>query len=234
MEEKTTCSTANATLLACMKIAQSFSENIYELSLIRNDWNQAYADELRSRIKSAKEKYLPADNYDKHADMQKYVHELMLSSLRNVALLRALIKVDFKDNKKFQKSIFEALGYNDYFSEAKNGDYQSLYYLLKVVHKNLTPGLKETLISKSIPLSLVDRILHFDDQLREFNSCFDWIADSEQISEEGKEVVNRIFSEVKDICRVTTAYYLFEPLKRDQFCFFRVMFGLQETVPQTH
>ncbi|MGQ7870604.1 hypothetical protein [Sunxiuqinia sp. sy24] len=234
MEEKITCSTANATLLACTKIAQSFSENIYELSLIRSDWTQEYSEELRSRIKSAKDKYLPADNYYKHAEKQQHVHELMISSLRKVALLRALIKVDFKDDKKFQKRIFEELGYNDYFSEAKNGDYQSLYHLLKVVHESLTPELKQALTSKSIPTSLVDKILEFDDQLREFNSCFDLLVASEQLSDEGKRIVNNIFSEVQDICRITTAYYLFEPLKRDQFCFFRVMFGLKETVPQTH
>ncbi len=234
MEEKITCSTANATLLACMKIVQSFNENIYELSLIRNDWTLEYAQTLLSRIRTTKAEFLPTDEYYKHTDKQQYVHELMISSLRKVALLRALIKVDFKDDKKFQKQIFEALGYNDYFSEAKNGDYQSLYFLLKVIHENVTPELKQTLTSNAIPAELIDTILKFDNQLREFNSCFDLIVASDRLSESGKLAVNEIFTEVKDICRVATAYYLFEPLKRDQFCFFRVMFGLKETFPQSN
>ncbi len=234
MEEKITCSTANATLLACMKIVQSFNENIYELSLIRNDWTLDYAKTLLSRIKKVKTEFLPADEYYKHTDKQQYVHELMISSLRKVALLRALIKVDFKDDKRYQKHIFEALGYNDYFSEAKNGDYQSLYFLLKMIHENVTPELKQTLTSKAIPVELIDTILEFDNQLHEFNSCFDLIVASDRLSEAGRAAVNEIFAEVKDICRVTTAYYLFEPLKRDQFCFFRVMFGLKETFPQSN
>lgn len=234
MEEKITCSTANATLLACMKIVQSFNENIYELSLIRRDWTLEYAKELMSKVKKVKAEFLPADEYYKHTDKQQYVHELMISSLRKVALLRALIKVDFKEDKKFQKHIFEVLGYNDYFSEAKNGDYQSLYFLLKVIHENMNAESKQTLTSKTIPAELIDKILEFDDQLHEFNSCFDLIVASDRLSESGRLAVNEIFTEVKDICRVATAYYLFEPLKRDQFCFFRVMFGLKETFPQSN
>jgi hypothetical protein len=234
MEEKITCSTANTTLLACMKIVQSFNENIYELSLIRNDWTLDYAKTILSRIKKIKAEFLPADEYYKHTDKQQYVHELMISSLRKVALLRALIKVDFKDDKKFQKHIFEALGYNDYFSEAKNGDYQSLYFLLKVIHESMTPELKQTLTSKTIPVELIDKILEFDNQLHEFNSCFDLIVASDRLNEAGRLAVNEVFTEVKDICRVATAYYLFEPLKRDQFCFFRVMFALKETFPQSN
>jgi hypothetical protein len=53
------------------------------------------------------------------------------------------------------------------------------------------------------------------------------------LSDEGKKVINIIFSEIKDICRVATAYYLFDPVKRDQFCFFRVMIGLKKTIPQS-
>lgn len=233
MEGKITCSTANATILACMKIVQSFNENIYELSLIRKDWTPAYANELKSRIKTAKADYLPSESFCRHTDRQMYVHELMISSLKEVSILRALIKVDFKDDKKFQKFVFEELGYNDYFSDAKNGDYHSLYFLLEVLHKNMTLELKQTIISKTIPLTLVDKILTYDNRLHEFKSCFDLINASEQLSAEGKEIINDIFSEIKDICRVATAYYLFDPVKRDLFCFFRVMIGLKKTIPQS-
>jgi hypothetical protein len=37
--------------------------------------------------------------------------------------LRASMKVDFKNNKPFLKDTFQKLGYNDYFSDAKNGDH---------------------------------------------------------------------------------------------------------------
>ena len=233
MESKKTCSTANATILACMKIVQSFNENIYELSTIRRDWTPAYARNLKLRIKASKVAYLPAESYCTHTDEQQHVHELMISSLKDISILRALIKVDFKDDKKFQKLIFEELGYNDYFSDAKNGDYHNLYSLLETIFVKMTPEIRETLSSKTIPATLVDKITDYSSQLHEFKSCFDLINASTRLSEEGKREVNSIFSEIKDICRVATAYFLFDPVKRDQFCFFRVMIGLKKTIPQS-
>jgi hypothetical protein len=79
--------------------------------------------------------------------------------------------------------------------------------------------LKEMLTSKTIPVALIDKILAYDSLLHEFRSCFDLINASTLLSDEGKKVINAIFSEIKDICRVATAYYLFDPVKRDQFCF---------------
>lgn len=233
MEGKITCSTANATIMACMKIVQSFNENIYELSHVRSDWTMEYGQQLKQRIKLAKSNYLPSESYCKHAEKQQYVHEIMISSLKGVSILRALVKVDFKENKNFQKLIFEKLGYNDYFSDAKNGDFSSLYYLLENFHKNMTPEIKMALSSKTIPATLVEKILNYDEKLHEFRSCFDLINSSTELSNEGKQVINAIYSEIKDICRVATAYYLFDPLKRDQFCFFRVMIGLKKTIPQS-
>ncbi len=230
METKKTCSTANATIMACQKIAQSFNENIFELSHLRTDWTAEYAKQLKLRIKSAKTVYLPSDTYCKHTDKQQYVHELMISSLRNISILRALIKVEFKDDYKFQKIVFEELGYNDLFSDAKNGDYQSLFYLMERFNQNLTPAIRERLISKTIPISLIDRLSKYHDEMLEFKSCFDLINESSHLSPEGKKVINEIFSEIKDICRVVSAYYMFDPAKRDLFCFFRVLHGLKHSL----
>ncbi len=234
MDGKITCSTANATILACKKIVQSFNENIYELALVRTDWTPAYAAELKGRINTALADYLPSESFCRHAERQHYVHELMISALKKVSILRALIKVDFKEDKKFQKYLFEELGYNDYFSDAKNGDYHSLYFLLEMLHKNMSSELSDLLTSKSIPMALIQNLMDFDNQLHEFKGCFDLINSSDHLTEEGKRVINAIFSEIKDICRVATAYYLFDPVKRDQFCFFRVMIGLKKTIPQAN
>ena len=229
MESKVTCSTANATILACQKIVQTFNENIFELSRVRSAWTPDYARQLKARIKSAKLSFLPSESFCKHTDKQQYVHELMISSLKDISILRALIKIDFKDNKTLQKIVFERLGYNDFFSDAKNGDYSSLYEMLEFFKKNMDSELENLICSKTIPASLVHRIAEYDEKLHDFMSCFDLINASTQLSDDGKKVINEIYSEIKDICRVATAYYLFDPVKRDQFCFFRVMIGLKKT-----
>jgi len=233
MEITTTCSTANSTILACQKIVQSLNENIYELSLIRTDWTAEYARQLKSRIKSAQTEYLPEQTFCKHTAQQQYVHQLMISSLKDISIFRALIKVEFKEDLAFQKQIFEELGYNDFFSDAKNGDYHSLYFLLKEFNKNITPEIREKIRNKTIPESLIDRLINYHQEMQEFKFCFDLINESSRLSPEGKQVINEIFSEIKDICRIATAYFMLDPLKRDQFSFFRVLHGLNKILPET-
>lgn len=233
METNKICSTANATIMACKKIVQSFNENIFELNRIRTDWTPQYAMELKSRIDAAQATYLPEETCCSHADKQLYVHDLMISSLKDIALLRALIKVEFKDDPKFQKMVFEELGYNDLFSDAKGGDYHSLYFLIERFANNLTPAIREKLISKTIPIATIDKIAEYHFEMQEYKSCFDLINESKYLNKEGKKVVNEIFSEIKDICRIASAYYLFDSVKRDLFCFFRVMHGLKREIPET-
>ncbi|MGE4586339.1 MAG: hypothetical protein AB7D05_03265 [Mangrovibacterium sp.] len=233
METKKICSMANATILASQKIVQSFNENIFELSRIRTDWTPAYARQLRERIASAKVAFLPHETCCKHVGKQQHIHELMISSLKSISLLRELIKVEFRDEPRFQKQVFEELGYNDLYSEAKNGDYRSLFYLVETFHRNMSPSIREKLISRTIPISLVDRVIAFYPEMKDFKDCFDLINGSMNLPQEGKDELNRIFAEIKDICRVVSTHYLLDPIKRDQFCLFRVMHGLNHSLPET-
>ncbi|MGQ8338181.1 hypothetical protein ACUNWD_16635 [Sunxiuqinia sp. A32] len=231
METKKSCSTANATILACQKIAQTFYENIFELSLVREDWNVDFASNLHARIIAAKATHLLSESFCSHTSKQQHVHEIMFASLKDVSVVRALVRVDFKEDKKFQKTVFEKLGYNTYFSDAKNGDTHSLYMLLQAFKKNLSQEIINKLIGSSISEMLIDRICSYADQIKEFQSCFDLINHSTLLTKEGKKEVQEIFTIIKDICRVATAYYMFDPLKRDQFCFFRVMINLRKPTP---
>ncbi|MGD9931785.1 MAG: hypothetical protein AB7U05_17330 [Mangrovibacterium sp.] len=232
METKRTCSTADTTLMACHKIAQSFSENIFELAHIRTDWTQEYAKELKSRIKALQANYIPAES-SQEAEKHRRAHSLMITSLKEISLLRALIRIEFKDDPKFVKKAFEELGYNDLFSEAKNGDYNSLYRLMERFSTNLTPDIREKLISKTIPIAMIDRIVTYYQEMKANEGCFELIHDNKQLDEEAKKKISAIYSEIKDICRIATAYYMLDAVKRDQFCFFRVLHGLNLELPET-
>ena len=174
---------------------------------------------LKTELNLQKKIILPTETYCLHTEKQNYVHDLMISSLKEITLFRALVKVEFKDDPKFQKLFFEELGYNDLFSDAKNGDYHSLYYLAERFHLNMTPAIREKLISKTIPIAMIDKAMSYHQEMLEFKSCFDLINESKYLSIEGKRKINEIFSEIKDICRIASAYYMFDPYKKGHVLF---------------
>jgi hypothetical protein len=226
METAIACPTSTATILACQKIAKSFKENIYELSSIRNDWDPEYAISLNVWITDTIEKYY-AENFDS-IDDKKYRewHEVMVAGLQSLKILRAAMKVDFKNNKPFLKETFEKLGYCDYFSDAKNGDHLSLYKLLKVFAENLDAETKIKIVHKGVPESLFNKILNAALQIEEYKCCFEILENENELNTYGQKEVAEIYETIQGICRIAAAYYQFDPVRRDEFNFYKVMVNL--------
>jgi len=226
METKTACPTSTVTILACQKIAKTFKENIYELSRIRNDWDPGYATSINVWINDTIEKYYIGSK--ESLDYERFVewHEIMIGGMQGLKVLRASIKVDFKDNKLFLKTFFEKHGYTEYFSEAKNGDHLSLHKFLTTVARNLDEETRKKIVSKNTPGSVIDKILDCANQIIKFTECFEALEGDPHLNSYGQKEVQEIYETIQDISRIAMAYYQFDPVKRDQFNFYKVLVNL--------
>ncbi|MBV5311883.1 MAG: hypothetical protein JZU47_01230 [Prolixibacteraceae bacterium] len=224
-----TCLTGTATILTCRQIAQSFSENIYELSSIRRNWSPDYAGNLKERIDTIMNHYFTHDSLVEHLEKHSQFYDLMIAALKDITVFRAELKVDFSHDKEFLKETFDDLGYADYFSDAKNGDHFSLYKMMATFKRNMTPELLQVVQARGIDKNLLSRLMAYKEKLAELKNCFDISHGSDQLSLDLKREINAIYSEVKDICRIANAYYEFDPLQRDKFNFYKVMINLKKS-----
>jgi len=158
METLTICPTSTATILACQKIAKTFKENIYELSSVRKEWDPEYATSLNVWIEDTIDKHYVQSLDSLHEERYRQWHEVMVSALQHLKVLRASMKIDFKNDKKFLNDFFEKTGYNEYFSDAKNGDHLSLYKFLKTFAANLEEPTRQKIVDKGTMDSLFDKI----------------------------------------------------------------------------
>ncbi len=226
METATLCPTSTATILACQKIAKSFKENIYELSSVRKEWDPEYATSLNVWIADTIEKYY-AENLDSIDDKNyREWHEVMVAGLQSLKILRASLKVDFKHDKAFLKEVFTKLGYSDYFSDAKNGDHLSLYKFLTTFAENLDEGTRRRIVHKGVPESLFNKILESAREIQHYKSCFEALESENELNTYAQNEMSQIYETVQDICRIAVAYYQFDPLKRDEFNFYKVLVNL--------
>jgi len=225
-----TCLTGTATILTCRKIAQSFSENIYELSSIRHNWSPEYANDLKHRIDSIMHQYFTDESLSDHLEKHGQFYELMISALKDITIFRAELKVDFSYDKQFLKDTFEKLGYVDYFSDAKNGDHFSLYKMMATFKRNMNSDLQQMVLSRGIDTVLLTRLLTYKEKLADLKNCFDISHGQDQLDAELKREINAIYSEIKNVCRIVNAYYEFDPVQRDRFCFYKVMIGLKKSM----
>jgi hypothetical protein len=226
METMIACPTSTVTILACQKIAKTFRENVYELSRIRKDWDPGYATSINVWINDTIEKYYQesADSVDNNKFMEW--HEIMVAGMQSLKVLRASIKVDFKDNKLFLKSFFEKHGYTEFFSDAKNGDHLSLHKFLTTFAKNLDNETRGKIVAKNTPDSVIDKILNCAQEITRFAKCFEALEGDARLNSYGYKEVSEIYITVQDISRIAMAYYQFDPIRRDQFNFYKVLSNL--------
>lgn len=223
-----TCLTGTATILTCRQIAQSFSENIYELSSIRHNWSPAYAANLKERIDHMMNQHFALESLTDHLEKHGQFYELMIAALKDISVFRAELKVDFSHDKEFLRETLDDLGYVDYFSDARNGDHFSLYKMMATFRRNMTPELQQVILARGINKALLTRLMGYKEKLAELKNCFDISHGEDQLSAELKREINAIYSEVKDICRIAHAYYEFDPIQRDKFYFYKVMINLKK------
>jgi hypothetical protein len=226
-----TCTAGIATILSCKQIAQSFSENIYELSTIRKNWSPKYAETLKKQIENILETYFSYDSLAELLEKHSQMHDLMIAAVKDVTVFRAQLKVDFKNDKKFIQEVFDQLGYTDFYSETKNGDHWSLYRLMSSFSKNMDAELMNRILSAGIDKHLIDRLVSYREKLTELKSCLEVLQNStSKIEAEAHQKINEVYTEIKDICRIATAYYEFDPVQRDKFCFYHVMINLKKSM----
>lgn len=226
METATLCPTSTATILACRKIAKSFKENIYELSRVRPEWDPQYATSLMVWIDDTIEKHY-SDNLDA-IDDQRYRewHNIMVAALQHLKVLRASVKVDFKNDKEFLKDFFKTAGYSDYFSDAKNGDQLSLYNFLKTFKKNIDADTRKKIVESGTLDALFEKIIDCANRTDEFEDCFKALSSDTDLDTYGKKEVAQIYSAIQDICRIAVAYYQFDPEMRAKFSYYKVLMNL--------
>jgi len=226
METMTACPTSTVTILACEKIAKVFKENIYELSRIRNDWDPGYATSLNVWVNDTIEKYYLGSK--ESIDYSRFVewHEIMIGGMQGLKVLRASIKVDFKNDKPFLNNFFEKHGYREYFSDAKNGDHLSLHKFLTTFAQNLDDETRKKIVAKNTPDSVISRILDCAEQITKFTECFEALEGDANLNSYGQKEVKEIYETTQDVSRIAMAYYQFDPVKRDQFNFYKVLVNL--------
>jgi hypothetical protein len=100
--------------------------------------------------------------------------------------------------------------------------------LLDTFNKGMTPQLKSLITSKGMKTEIIHRLQSYSDNLDNLKHCFDILTESDDLCAEAKKELNEVYSQIKDICRVAIAYYQFDPSRRDQFSFYKVMIKLEQ------
>jgi len=208
-------------LLASKTIIETLKLNLADLAMARGTWTEEYVNSLSTKIDFAIEKYLGLDKKKELRDTTSQLAAIQAPAMRDLAFIKTQIVVDFGSDSK---EIIKSLGFDKSLRAVQKGDQQALIELLYSFKKGLTDALKTQLIAKGTNSALIDRIIAYADQLKQTNVTQETLKETTKvISEEGLVAFNEIYNEVIGICKIASNFLIFDPLKKEQFTFTKVI-----------
>lgn len=214
-------------LVASKTTMVSFKANLAELSVVRTNWNENYADQLSSKIDDAIENHLGLDKKKELRNATSKLTEIQMPALRDISFLKTQIEVDFKDNKPKLKEYLKNLGFSQFLKKAQTKDQEALIQLLYQFKKNLTDSAKRDIMAKGLSEELLNKIIAYADDLKNANVSQESLKeDTKATSAEATEIFNSIYDEIIGICKIASNYYQFDPLKKELFTFSKLVSNL--------
>ena len=214
-------------LLASKTISQSLTEYIADLSMVRSTWTVEFATSLSEKIDNAIETHLGIDKKKELRNATANLKAIQTPAMRDLSFIKTQIDVDFGAKAK---EILTNLGFTTSLRKAQSGSQEALIQLLYSFKSSITEELKTTMVSKGTNPALIERVISYASLLLDSNVTQESLKESTKaISEDAVNAFNEIYTEISGICKIASTYYQYEPLKKEQFTFSKVISNMGQT-----
>jgi hypothetical protein len=211
-------------LMASRTIAESFRANISELSATRTVWTEQYATDLVARIDNAITGSLGIDAKKDLRGATAALVSIQMPAKRDVSFFKLQVSEDFKKDPARRDEILNTLGFTAYLRQGIKPGQEALVQLLYDFKTNMTGSLRQEITGKGINPSLVDNILGYAETYRQANLLQESLKGSTKIiTGDLLDTFNGIYNEIIGICKIASAYYRYEPIKKERFSFSKVL-----------
>jgi hypothetical protein len=214
-------------LMASKTIAGSFRAHIAELSAIRSDWTEEYADGLTTRIDNGITNFLGIDSKKDLRGASAILASIQAPARRDVSFFKIQVMDDFKKDAARRDEILKNLGFAKHLRGVQKGNQESLIQLLYSFQTNMNDTIRAELVAKGMNATLIDNIISYADTFQMANVTQESFKEStKEISQSMTDAFNAIYDEISGICKKASSFYQYEPLKKEQFVFKKALVNL--------
>ena len=214
-------------LMASKTIAENFKSNLEELSAARTEWTENYADALVTSIDEAIDQHLGIDAKRDLRQATSALATIQFPAKRDVSFFKTQIDEDFKNDPAKRDEILKTLGFASHLREVQRDNQEALIQLLYAFKTNMTDTLKQEITAKGMNSSLIDNIVGYADTFKQANVAQETLKETtKEVTKDACNSFNAIYDEIIGICKMASNYYQYEPLKKEQFTFNKVINNL--------
>jgi len=211
-------------LMTAKTINKSFISYLKDLSVIRTDWNEIYANGLMAKIDEAIETQLGLDAKKSLREASASVNSIQKPAKNDLASFKVQVDVDFKKEPERKEEIFKTLGFTKNLREVQKSNNQAIIQLLYTFKTNMTDVLRIEITSKGMNPTLIDNIISYADTFKTANIVQENSKGTTKvITQDVVGSFNDIYDEVIGICKKASLFYKNDDLKKEQFTFNKVL-----------
>ena len=211
-------------LMAGKTVVENFKANIGELSGVRSDWTESYANDFSARIDHATDGYLGTDTKRSLREATSKLNAIQQPARHDLSFFVTQVKSDFKKDGNTSAEILKTLGFTKNFRNVQLGKQDAMAELLYTFKLNMTPALRTAITAKGMSATLIDSIIGYANTYSDASITQEMLKGySKEVTQEMQDVFNDIYDEIIGICKKASVYYQYDPLKKDMFTFSKVL-----------
>ncbi|WP_282038683.1 hypothetical protein [Saccharicrinis aurantiacus] len=218
--------TKSETLMGCLVVAQHFNKDVKELSTVRTVWTPEYSADLLTRVEGLMSTALGKQSNAEQKDATMQLVNLQGVVNRDVSFLKTQIEVDFGADAPL---VLGKLAIPSQLNKVM-AKQETIIQFLAQLEQGMTAELKQQIIEKGTNEALVDRIIAYGSQFKQYNLNQEVLKnDTKSISANTMADINEVFTEVMGICKIASRYYQFDPIKKERYTFSKIVSSMGNT-----
>ncbi len=195
-------------LSGCETIMGHAMSKIAELVTIRTDFTEIRFQEIISQIQNAYPEYLGVDSAAQLREATQNIKGIQKSTLKDLALFKVQVDVDYKKDKVNLNLILTRLGFSQFYGKAKLKDQEGLIQLLFQFKDNMSAELSAELTGNGMTESLITNISDRAEEIRGLNITQEMFKGlRKEITQAAQIEFNAIYGKVIKIARIAAKFY---------------------------
>ena len=189
----------------------------------RSTWADPFFDDLKNDIDTAIQTHLGVDATKDLRLATIAINQLQTTAIYDLALLKVQISEDFKDNPIRKVEILNELGFTTFLKSAQRKDQEALINLLFQFKTNLSPSLRNEIVTKGTADTLLTKIINYADNLKSADIIQEGTKGTKKvITFEAITDFNAIYNRVISVAKIASKIFKESPAIQQQFTFKRV------------
>lgn len=213
-------------LLSSRVIAQSFSDNITDLSKVRTTWTPTFATSLITEVDTVGNNLIGKKSKTALFEATDKLLMVISPARKDITSLKVQIDVDYKNNPTRRRLILSDLGYTAFYKKITGKSQTGTIGFLTVFNRNIETY-KVELLANGTPAGLLDGIIAYADVVSNANMVQEQLKTTTKgITADAAAQLTALYDKIIGICKIAADHYKGNPAKKELFTFSKVASNL--------